>query len=448
MARFAPFEDPPIVAVGLSGGADSLSLTHLAAHWAEDRNGHAIALTVDHGLRTESAEEAASVAEWMAQAGIAHHIVAARAAGLDLAQGNVQASARSGRLRLLEDWCRKAGILHLLLAHHQEDQAETVLQRLARGSGVHGLAAMTPEKNFRYVRILRPLLDQPKARLEATLQSQGLRWIDDPSNRDRHYDRVRLRQAMAAINADDRLINDRLAHTAGAMRRTRHILDDEIDRLLAGALSFSPLGYGVLDAQALAGADRDLAARALGLVIATVGAAPHPPRREAVLRWLDLIVSQADGGATLMGAQLTRWHTRWLIHRELAAVAPPVTLRPGESARWDGRFHCALAAKARQSVEICALRALPAEDRRSCLRSDKVPSPVESTLPAIRILDGPCFVPHLNAGRGADSAVYLPLNVTFSPDRPLTDPVSPGVRIEFGVSDSGLKISGSSGNGA
>ncbi len=431
MARFAPFEAQPEIAVGLSGGADSLCLIHCADPWARARGGRAVGLVVDHGLRPESADEARRVVAWMAEAGIMCHLLSARDAGLDLARGNIQSSARTGRMALMEDWCRRAGVLHLLLAHHRDDQAETVLQRLARGSGVHGLAAMTPEKSLRHLRVLRPLLEQPKSRLIATLTARQLGWIEDPSNRDPRFDRARVRQALAAIAADDAVLAERLAHTAGAMRRTRRLLDTSIDGLLARAVTVSPLGFAVIDGEALDGSDRDLAARALGLVVAAIGAGSHPPRREAMLRWLRLI-ARGDAGATLAGAQLTRWNHRWLVHREPAAAAPPILLHPGETARWDGRFDCVLDFSATQPVTIGALATLGPVGQPDADGLAIVPRPVQSSLPAVRLLDGSRHVPHLNAGRNASSAVYLALNVTFSPHRPLTDPVSSGERIRIG----------------
>lgn len=433
MARFSPFEQEPLVAVGLSGGADSLALMHLADAWARSLGGRAVGLIVDHGLRPESADEAQRVAGWMTDAGVAHHVLTARPDG----DGNLQAAARNDRMTLLEDWCHREGVLHLLLAHHRDDQAETLLQRLARGSGAHGLAAMTPEKAFRHVRILRPFLDVAKERLEATLRTRGLDWVEDPSNRNPRFDRVQLRQALATLGTADPQLSARLAHTAGAMRRTRRILDHHIDALLARAVVLSPLGYAEIDAAALDGADRDLAARGLGLVVATVGAAPHPPRREAMLRWLELITSARGGGATLAGAQLTRWRDRWILHREPAAIAEPITLVPGQAQRWDGRFDCALGESSQGPVEIGALSAgdLPMEsdDGAPDPTLDSVPRPAQSALPVVRVLDGPCFVPHLNAGRKAQSAVYWAVSVTFSPLRPLTDPVRPGGRVQMGA---------------
>ena len=134
-----PFEPAPLLAVGVSGGADSLALVLLADRWARARRGSVLALTVDHALRDGSAAEAAQVGHWLAARGIAHEVL--RWDGPKPATA-IQETARAARYRLLGQRCAGTGILHLLLAHHRDDQAETVLLRRAQGSGRDGLAGM------------------------------------------------------------------------------------------------------------------------------------------------------------------------------------------------------------------------------------------------------------------------------------------------------------------
>lgn len=165
MEPLGPFERPPRLAVAVSGGADSLALTLLADEWARSRGGAVLALTVDHGLRPEAADEARMVGRWLAARGIAHAILHYRG---ERPVANIQARARALRYRLLLDRCRAEGVVHLLIAHHREDQSETVLLRLGRGSGVSGLAAMRPIMEMPEARILRPLLSIPRARLAET----------------------------------------------------------------------------------------------------------------------------------------------------------------------------------------------------------------------------------------------------------------------------------------
>ncbi len=156
MAAVGPFERRPVLAVAVSGGADSLALALLADRWARAAGGHIVALTVDHRLRPESGAEAAQVEAWLGARAIAHRRLDWRDAR---AGSDLQARARAARYALLQDWCAVAGVLHLLLAHHQDDQAETFLLRLGRGSGVDGLGAMAPVSYARACRLLRPLLD-------------------------------------------------------------------------------------------------------------------------------------------------------------------------------------------------------------------------------------------------------------------------------------------------
>ena len=131
MAGLAPFEPAPLLAVAVSGGSDSLALCRLAGRWAAERGGRAVGLTVDHGLRPEAAAEAAAVGERLSAWGLEHHILRRATGGKPSA--DIQAAARALRYELLETWCRKAGCLHLLLGHTLDDQAETVMLRLARG---------------------------------------------------------------------------------------------------------------------------------------------------------------------------------------------------------------------------------------------------------------------------------------------------------------------------
>ncbi len=139
MAPLGPFEPAPRIAIAVSGGPDSLALCLLADRWARARGGVAFGLTVDHGLRPESGAEAAQVRRWLAARGMAHRTLRWKGAHPLSA---IQEQARAARLALLTGWCRRAGVLHLLLGHQREDQAETALQRLVRGSGIDGLAAM------------------------------------------------------------------------------------------------------------------------------------------------------------------------------------------------------------------------------------------------------------------------------------------------------------------
>ena len=187
-----PFEQRPRVAVAVSGGPDRLCLCLLAAGWAAARGGVVSALIVDHGLRPEAAAEARQVAAWLRARRIDHHVL--RWADVKPATG-IQAAAREARYRLLSDWCRAVAILHLLLGHHLDDQAETVALRQARQSGAAGLAGMAAVREVAGLRLLRPFLRVPKARLLATLKTLDQPWLEDPSNLAPSFARGRLRRS-------------------------------------------------------------------------------------------------------------------------------------------------------------------------------------------------------------------------------------------------------------
>ena len=198
--RLGFFETRPFVAVAVSGGPDSLALTILADRWARQHGGQICALSVDHRLRPESGDEIQQLARWLAARSIRHHIL--------LWDGEkpvtrIQETARTARYRLMGEWCRAQGCLHILTGHHRDDQIETHLLRRDRSSGPDGLAGMSAIREIDGCRILRPLLEIPKVRLLATLAAEHQSFITDPSNLNPVYARVRLR---------DRAEDDRRRH--------------------------------------------------------------------------------------------------------------------------------------------------------------------------------------------------------------------------------------------
>ncbi|TAN55437.1 MAG: tRNA lysidine(34) synthetase TilS, partial [Magnetospirillum sp.] len=267
MARLGPFESRPRLAVAVSGGGDSLALVLLAAEWAGAQGGEVVAVTVDHRLRPASGEEAARVGHWLGAHGIGHRTLTWD--GMKPA-ADLQAAARRARYELLGAFCRSAGILHLLLAHHREDQAETLLLRLGRGSGVDGLAAMAMDRPTRWGRLLRPLLDTPRQRLRATLSVRGQPWIEDPSNSSAVFARVRLRQLAPALAAEG-LGADRLAATARRLARVRDALEQAVAEAACRSVVLHPAGFARCDAAVLARLPDEIGLRLLARLVSVMG---------------------------------------------------------------------------------------------------------------------------------------------------------------------------------
>lgn len=296
LRALGPFERPPRLAVAVSGGPDSLALALLAERWARARGGTVRAFHVDHDLRPESAAEAARVVGWLAVRGIPCRILRWRG---PRPSSRLQETARRARWALLEAACAEAGILHLLAAHHAEDQRETVAMRAARRSGPDGLAGMAAVRETARVRILRPLLDVPKARLRATLVAMGQPWIEDPTNRDPRFERARLRRAEPNLATSLAAIA-----RAGAERRRR---EAALARLAARIARPDPAtGRLELDARALEGAPRELALALLRRAVATVGRGRWPPGPAAVERLFDALRAREATRRTLGGCLLAR----------------------------------------------------------------------------------------------------------------------------------------------
>ena len=273
---FTPFADVPTLILAVSGGPDSTALLMLAARWRKARKygPRLLAVTVDHGLRRESADEARAVKRFARRLGVPHRTVRWRG---KKAQRVSQQAARQARYRLLGGAARAAKARHVLTAHTLDDQAETVLMRMSRGSGVSGLGAMArasplPLSGEQAIELVRPLLDVPKARLIATLQHAGIAFVDDASNRDPRFTRTRLREAMPAL-ARAGLDAPALALVARRLRRADRALEAAVD-VARATLSETPWcqrGPIVLAAKKFRRLADEVALRLLGRAIACVG---------------------------------------------------------------------------------------------------------------------------------------------------------------------------------
>lgn len=215
------------IAVAVSGGPDSMALLHLLVHWAGQNDIALHALSVDHGLRPEAKNEVQAVADSIKdQDHVTHQILTWDGDKPDTA---IQEEARNARYGLMAEYCAEHGIRHLFLAHHQNDQAETVLFRLAKGSGLDGLAGMSAVQSYdAHLLLVRPLLDVPKDRLLASCDAMNIPYAHDPSNESDDYARVRLRKAQAVLE-EEGLTAKRLSVTAKRLARARHALEEVAD---------------------------------------------------------------------------------------------------------------------------------------------------------------------------------------------------------------------------
>lgn len=269
---FADLKSVKTLVLAVSGGPDSTALMWLAARWRKSlRKGpDLVAVTVDHGLRAEAKREARDVAKLAEQLGIAHRTLRWRGAKPTT---GLPRAARDARYRLLAGAARKAGASHILTAHTRDDQAETVVMRLTRGSGIGGLAAMqrmSGVPGHDTVLLVRPFLDLPKLRLIATLEKSKIAYADDPTNRDAAFTRARLRSLMPQLAAEG-LDASRLSLLARRAGRADAALEQVVDIVwngLAVGGEGRPLTF---DADALTRAPDEILLRLMGRAIDTVG---------------------------------------------------------------------------------------------------------------------------------------------------------------------------------
>lgn len=434
MAAVGPFEAAPHLAVAVSGGADSLALCLLAHCWAGARGGCVTALTVDHGLRPGSRADALQVGRWLKKRQIEHTVLCWIG---DKPATGIQEAARSARYGLMSQWCEAAGVLHLLLGHHQQDQAETVLMRHCQGSGVDGLAGMAAIVETAAVRRVRPLLKTSPARLRAVLSADGQPWIEDPSNSDPAHTRNRLRALLPRLSESDNAVSAVVANAA-RMARSRAALEGAVSTLLGRCCQVYPCGYACFDARPMAVAPPEVATRALGGLMSAIGGRMHPPPSKKLERVFFRLVRENSLAAMTLGrCRLVRTGDRILVCREQRGLPPPQIVNSSGAIHWDGRFLIDVAASADNGDRDICLTALGAsgasqiakfaaatgagagEPVARCLR--RVPRPVRAVLPALADDTGILAVPHLDYARpdGGNRSVRIRA-VSFRPERSLT----------------------------
>lgn len=409
MEGAGPFGDIPDLAVAVSGGADSLALVLLAWRWVCERGGRLRALTVDHCLRPESAEEARQVADWMALHGIEQHTLVPCERP---PSGAGQEWARRCRYALLEEWCCRYGVVHLLLGHHRQDQDETRVLRRHSGSGAFGLAGMAPVATRDQVCLLRPLLGVDPSCLRSFLDGLGQSWIDDPSNANERYARVRIRRRLSAGME---------CVPSGMTIAGRYGFERRVDELLALSVRIDGAGFALVDHQALLRSEVDEAAHALRRVLMCIGGLEYPPRQERLKR----ILSSLWQGGTLGRCVLSPQEHLLLVTREARDLPPGMPLAAWrEEERWDGRFlpgheGCLpeglwIAPLGRDGMAI--LRALPGSFRRS----GRVPVSAMAALPSFWLNGVLVSVPQVGYS-SLKIGVDRPVSVfaRFAPHHPL-----------------------------
>ncbi len=336
---FAPLLGFDHIGVAVSGGPDSLALMVLIADWAMASGKTITVYTVDHRLRPEAVEEAKMVADQAARLGLSCRILTWTG---DKPKTGVQAAARQARYRLIGDAMRVDGAEILVTAHHRDDQAETVLMRLAHGSGISGLAGMALFGKAEGVPVCRPLRDTDPADLNAVLDAAGLTPASDPSNDDLHYERVRWRRLLPVL-AREGLDATELGRFASRMARADAALEAASAAAVAELVDADPFGLLQIDAARLLTMPDEIAIRVLRRMIDWAGGGlPHGRLGQIETLHTELAKSVTNVSTTLCGAVITGSRQRIAIYREAGRLqAEKDRLVPGARIVWDKRFEIA-----------------------------------------------------------------------------------------------------------
>ena len=334
---FTPLARHDRIAVAVSGGADSTALLFLMQRWSAACGGRPrlYVLSVDHGLRSGSDAEAGAVMGLAARLDLEAKVLSWRG---DKPATGIQNAARRARLSLLADAARGFGATSIALGHTADDQAETLVMRLARGSGLDGLAAMSPETPFDGLLLVRPLLSIAHARLTATLEAAGLSWFEDPSNTNTDFERVRVRGLLRGL-ADAGLETPALVRSARRLGRARAALEAASDEAAARLMVMHPEGFIEVEYAGFQCLPEELRIRLLDRAVTIAGGLEGERLRlssiEALADWL----GGGQGRArTLAGARIVRRKNALLIGREPGRLPVcPVPLE-ADGMVWDGRF--------------------------------------------------------------------------------------------------------------
>lgn len=380
----APFEvSSQRIAAAVSGGPDSTALAHLLSNWASVRGVELVVLTVDHGLRIESAREAEAVQkQWGGRV--------LKWEGPKPSAGIMEA-ARAARYDLLIRACREMDVSHLFLAHHLDDQAETILFRLARGSGWRGCVGMPMMSARAGIKIARPLLSVSKTRLVETCRGAGIEYFEDPSNESPKFSRVQIRAGMKMFSE----------HELGAEELVESSAVDAARRQ-AEIAQLRSVPHTILPGGAYMG--EITRASHLGMVLALVGQAAYPAKGD------DVAALWTRGEGTLGGARAQKLGDEWLVSREALGRRMPIELFA--ATYWDRRF----AVRLQHTFEGKGCVVGPLKDGAWRARGEDVrwfaelPGRVRASYPAIWRGDELVAVPGVF---GAAEAVWAPWRDPF-----------------------------------
>ena len=350
---FNKYIDDKPIALAVSGGPDSTAMMQIAALSKKLKNSNVTVIVIDHGLREESKNEANIVCKNAKLLGFKFKIL--KWNGVK-PKTRVQEIARKTRYKLMTSWCKKKGIEKLFLAHHLDDQVETFLMRLGKGSGVDGLAVMDFVTETSSLKLVRPFLEIPKTRFIEILGITNLEWISDPSNFNSDYKRSRIRKILPILSKEG-INSKQIGLVIKRMRSAKDALNSQTNTLLKKYLSnVDNVAYFLNKEFFKDTKEKEILLRALEKIFMNISGSIYPPRRnklENILSWI--LENNNVKAKTLTGVVVRKRKSEFIFYREPDDCYKSVNIRPLTSrySCWDDRFF--LKANKSNNLQIRAL---------------------------------------------------------------------------------------------
>jgi len=303
-----------VIAVGVSGGSDSLALALWAAENAKKCGVKIVALTVDHKLRPQSSNEATYVAQIMQNYEIEHHILVWEG---QKPQTGIEEAARIARYGLIEKWCEQNKVSSLMVAHHLLDQAETFLMRIQRGSGLDGLCGMSPVSTYDGLKILRPFLNRHPSEMKEFLRKKNIEWCEDDSNKNEDFLRVKIRNFLPILEQKTGISPQKIVKTMETLALSRSYIEKQTENFLRNNCRFTGDCAVSVSQKTIKEMHPEILYRFLADILKKIGKKTYQPRSEDLLRLAQKIKQEIFSGATLAGCELFLHQNKiWIIPEE------------------------------------------------------------------------------------------------------------------------------------
>ena len=407
------------LAVGVSGGADSMALCILAARWGRLNSVLVTALVVDHGLRVSSAYEVRVVASWLKRLAIPFEILTIEQ---PKPTTGIQEKARRWRFLAFENWCRSNNADVVLLGHTLDDQIETLFMRINADTGPDGLSGMLSYTRVRGLIIARPLLSVTKKRLIATCNHHNQKWINDPSNLDERFTRVFWRNLQPKVEQVG-LASQSIERFSRIMGSLRGIIDQHCRDFIKYSGGVSSLGLIWFEASHFNKLPPYFAELMMGRILRSIGGASKPIKKRRIGKLCRNLTDKPSLIETLGGCIVQKSEEgSILIYREYAKCPAPISCLPGETFRWDNRFEITLSGDQSAIIEALGHHGWcqvigDANISEHFAMLKQIPFKARLALPVIRHLDGGLSIPHFRRIDVAEGcAVSRKLVAEFRPD--------------------------------